>query len=1486
MNNLLYWDKNPLKIKTINVNSGRSQTTVIINELSTPKFVLDAIRKAETAGAKAVSQPLKSYYGQHWRQKLAFAEDADEGSANVDGSGDFEGYSGCTDEHIGGGGSSQDIADTEDFGVTEADLVLGPKIAVARPKAPASRSTESVRLISPVAAWPEDSIMTIKEKITVWLGVPIFEQHLYWHVDGSIELPYAVWTEHGPVSINLRAKADHCRKPTEKSIILPINQELYEARATIKIECNDNWRLLGPSPSGRGRAPDKNTLMLIRLDDFFANSSTAANTNDRQQIEYYYYGLIVAYWPMLTKDAFVLYVTDRAAVSSSYPELDKPIDLLRDKYTRESRIISVNYRFLAKARHKINTQDSRKEKTAYDIRGLKTAIVAVLARVLPVGATNISIRNLFDFIRVSRCMPEAQAYVMHGLGRWHLNKSCVQARSQIRIWPADFRRGLTLAISLRKNDQDSFHQHDSNMVAEKEMARFIFVNIAENGTLLIKTTWLEEEERDFAEIIGVMQRFVGPIIDNINNSAGAPVLIQGRLPALTAHTITVVRVNAIILWSKFMNERDFKDFIASFDPAIRAGIIENRIIVSSNRINSKYDFVFKKGIHNYNAAAIENNLIGPLLALLQNQYTYMSNNSAAQRWRQFYNGRAMSISHRTSDVKIEISDINDAEFATFVDYMYTAITAFMCAARSSVGTTAIVPSKRIKKLKEVDPELYNLKKYGHKRAYSIICQGPKQPTIWTEDEVSRLKTADAAKLSKYWNFTTGREARYSCPNPKYPHFFFITGVHPKNYCLPCCRKRPKNIEDARLAAIASICAKKHLFNPETDFANVRDAARQRHIINYGRALDIDRVARLPKELTMHLFQEAESRIYVIKGVPQSLPSERETTGYGLLWAVAHALDIDISALARDTVAALRQHPRLLASVGGGGILERIFGQDTKLFYYFDKIFIKKDPITSKELQIAGWTSDDWTRLVLEVLVYRLNIFVIIFEDITALATSDDFGAIAVETSSKEAKFDILIDRRLPNIASSLAHLKIGSRIIYVVKKGPMYYPILHIDETTYYKNNKAINKTFAPTSNIFTIITAALAREASHIKRRPTYDQVSEFIKQSGNKYTIEQKFIDLLGRCFAITVSSANHKFIVPLWPDLYRSDKICLVFTGPEPPAQSTLAALTNFAALYNKWAPEPLVIGPVITDVCGQAYLQTSCGAAPIGPAKADRSTTFGHNVGEINKKMYRMKNNNSLYKSKWRDEVPKAIYDNYIYDVFAATFIRHITNNNTDGAAMRSKIKKLLCGSKRGRAEIIEDISALVDTSSTDGGAHLPKEDADIIVNYIRAKDNTAADLVSLLDNNKWAFDNRQWHQLINFAAESSKIDAESSSKKEEVLSKIRAIAEEFCVVGDKANASTNGPLEKPQHIVPCGIENANLASSQTNNTVFCHGPKLVIKDETTMKDLVDIFAADISQPLKARIMKSSSALFGRHTIDFFHFKPTPLERIIVREAPTV
>jgi 5'-3' exonuclease len=113
-------------------------------------------------------------------------------------------------------------------------------------------------------------------------------------------------------------------------------------------------------------------------------------------------------------------------------------------------------------------------------------------------------------------------------------------------------------------------------------------------------------------------------------------------------------------------------------------------------------------------------------------------------------------------------------------------------------------------------------------------------------DLNSVSKKNASKYIKYYNFTTKSNVYYTCPNPRYPNFSFLIGIHTQDYCVPCCKK--KGNQDPK---VYSGCLKDHLY------ADVDKLTKKsRYIINYGKSIEYRRLSHLPDAIKSYFLQYA------------------------------------------------------------------------------------------------------------------------------------------------------------------------------------------------------------------------------------------------------------------------------------------------------------------------------------------------------------------------------------------------------------------------------------------------------------------------------------------------------------------------------------------------------------------------------------------------------------------------------------------------------
>jgi hypothetical protein len=702
--------------------------------------------------------------------------------------------------------------------------------------------------------YPEDKLSELKEKIQIATGIPTYRQHLFYVNSGGVQTTYRHAID-GPVSVDIRAMAP------AGVLGLPIDNFMVSRRESLRTSAYDTIR------SVDNEFDLGHIAYVVDLLDYITPiiSQLRERIDDPHTFMQVYYGFVVKYWPALSPNAFNSLIVRPSELPVLYPDLAPTTPMLISRYRAESEIIGKKY-----------AESAVIEKWAEE--HISVAVVQMIAFVSPLAKTMINIRNLFDKLRVSVIIPEIQAWIDVNGVKYILRKRHIKNGSDIGFPTRSiFREGITMAISLRKRDQESFHEKLTHSTAENEQSRYLFLNIQPNGVYYMKTMWNEEDHLELDEVIEIVAKFVSPIITGVNG-LGRLVFLQGsKLAELSSSTIRFDTLSICLFWGKTINEGLQKLLRAQWEPYLQARITAPRNVIQPDR----YEFLFRKGMYDFDPAHVDR-IMSMTVIGAENQYAYLTMPAVKTKWEQNFEGRVVRMSLRSSDVRFEVLNIRRDEFEIF--YGFIADFCHKCGKvpqiRDNSANISATADQKLNRLKEQDPDLFNLKKHGTNRQYSVLCQKPRQPIAYTDDEIKRMSKADLAKLTKFYNFTFKRPAYYGCPSKNYPHMAFITGVHPKNYCLPCCNKKA-NVEGRSREKIQQACLEAGIY------AGEKGVGPLGHVMAYGKALDVGRMSKTPPEMEKILIKPSAGNYYLL-GVPQTFGAMKYA---GILHACAEVMGV-------------------------------------------------------------------------------------------------------------------------------------------------------------------------------------------------------------------------------------------------------------------------------------------------------------------------------------------------------------------------------------------------------------------------------------------------------------------------------------------------------------------------------------------------------------------------------------------------------------------
>lgn len=459
------------------------------------------------------------------------------------------------------------------------------------------------------------------------------------------------------------------------------------------------------------------------------------------------------------------------------------------------------------------------------------------ASVVMHGTVNLNLRNLFEFLHASPEYP----FVWYQWGT---------------------RRPLKVARSVDNRNEELYERMKSKLkhgvvvyVGGNRGADILLTFTSTGYT--VTGTWTETVTLDNA--IKLLKTAAEPLIVQINSASRDVFTSQLRLTYIQKWMhLAGVELQLI-----------FTHTITTAQYAAMTALLESDV---GDRLINYYDgqWWFTKGVY-----------YEPMTDPPQNGYMYLTDLGAREAYQASRRGLLMDFAHRTTSLTATVYGLSRHDLPYWYSYVLFLMERLLVAKPIGTSTTAI----GLKSLKDRDPELYN-PRFGKHIVYSRICQKPHQPRAYSVVEYEGLSGAERKRSVKYHNFTTSEVMWYNCPTTKYPHMTFITGKHPKGYCLPCCKKSQQNVE-AHMR-----CLTDHTYSVEA-------TVESRYIMNYGRPINPGRLGRLPDALEKRLMYDSLSVDAVVavpnrRGRPPIGTSTRTSHYiYGVdgtaLGAVAHAL---------------------------------------------------------------------------------------------------------------------------------------------------------------------------------------------------------------------------------------------------------------------------------------------------------------------------------------------------------------------------------------------------------------------------------------------------------------------------------------------------------------------------------------------------------------------------------------------------------------------
>ena len=420
--------------------------------------------------------------------------------------------------------------------------------------------------------------------------------------------------------------------------------------------------------------------------------------------------------------------------------------------------------------------------------------------------------------------------------------------------------------------------------------------IIDKLTYSVLTAWPDHKMLLFSDIVKLTTEILNPIIGMINKHGNEIFSnMPMQLPLLSEHNAIQAQTAVSITWNAIVTGSDIGRFEQLISNWKYAGLIREH---QSTAYVS--EFFINKGMFVSDIRKLYNHVD------VTNTYAYMSVPTIYNRWQMiFKRGKVMRIHYQQNSIKFEFTNIRDAEYKILEYYICNLIHDATTTLKWNITPTNV---KKIRRLKENDPIAFG------ERGYSEACQQNKQPIGYNIAEYNALSESAKNTKVKYTNFTTNEHYYYGCPTRENPYLYFITGIHPDNICLPCCKST--KIQNPDKMRVYNACVRQH------KYTDTGATTMSKYVINFRDDIPIGRLAYLPPD-SVDLIMHGESGIiptrqdvithhrYFAIGVPQNTAAIARC---GLLFCILQLFSLSLSDFINMIKAFLIKNPMAFHSV--------------------------------------------------------------------------------------------------------------------------------------------------------------------------------------------------------------------------------------------------------------------------------------------------------------------------------------------------------------------------------------------------------------------------------------------------------------------------------------------------------------------------------------------------------------------------------------------
>lgn len=1414
-----------------------------------------------------------------------------------------------------------------DASLTTSDIMVAKKQDTRTLKSDEAHTTKGTPTLEFIyhTIWNIDTPLDLREKIWTYLNIPTFCQYLSVRTaaDDIIPLYYNIYNNNKLIRLSI----EQVLTTTEKYNGIPILNKYYAFRDFFFVQTLDNFEIMEKFANiGTTSA----VLDLYDARDFLGNLDLGPLRKDKNTEQLLYYGFFILFWPMFTDDVFHEYIVANGNISElakMYPDLLPRQSDRKTANENEYKLFNLFYTLTKTGTVADKKMLAEIEKTMY-IRIAKNTIIN-----FSYGEnrrTILSLRNLFDRLVLSEEIVAVKFSTLYADQRIDLHKTYKTTK--------ELQQPVILNSLIIRCILTEIIVHDK----QRHIAQNVLdVHIFENGNYSVKCEWADSTHYTFDAAIKLAADFVNKkLIAPINKMKGDVLHHSYDLIPITQGVVKFANINAEVFYRKNLDTRNLHLFRLVMQEFYEAGIYTSDLSKEDDNFN--FTYYLRKGSYQQ-----DRELLHKKYQSIANTYEYLTKTSTASKWSQIYvRNKAINIILRNTDLKFSLVGMWDTEFN--IAYSYILLALYMLYSNAIQKNSKYIAllskeakvddqlsgQRNIKSLKQIDPVLYDFKRYNSDLVYSKICQKPNQPKILTIAEYKALPEKERAKAIKYWNFTTQTDTYYYAPNPKYPYINFIVGKHPLNYCIPCAKKTSFEKKSNIKHKIYEACIKSHAYEHERK--NI--ITDTRYIMNYGKPIDAGRLCKLPENTLEPFFYEGfyenagfeeecyQADKFFLVGIEQDWEG---IPRMGILHIIAAALEIRIDAFISEIKKKILANPTLFNILLNGKILREFY--DHKAFIdAIHKIFIHTSRthtlVEDEILQL------NWMEIFTDILFYYFNIVVVEFIDQRYRYSHSDGMAAANESASLDKqKFDME-----EAMAGDFVELKLNQRIdvvasdagaqyryLIVLTKHTHIYPIYIANPIVYFKtkvvNQRIFNRAdpiigiFAKfvlyakqhisveidglsneaTANELVQLTQANAVTDNKSKYIASYyttlAAIDEYLEDNPSvKYEITKMYVNAHNMCYYIAIKDKSGNIVyLPISLTKWSPRKNVVIDHTPFLySGKMDLKSLNRYLAGYNAWIADKYADDGIRIDkwiatpqkkVFGfmfeavNYYFNNIAESAALAIKKVP-VWIMPYDISEINKQIYA---NAPIKTDPLVNSISDGFYKNHLYQLLLLEFNTLFAREKN--SELRTKLKKIIMGSgKTSLIELFDEIAKV-----------LTKYYAEFTTSMAAAATKKAtASTYGDEANIMWEALKMEDYNRIIEVINAGIVDF---MDKPEIFRTIDQAVFNFDKIAiNRFKSMSRDQIKKElsalaKKIVQIGsppkvtdVPNI-LVPCATNKAYYCRANKLVIP-EKRLDALLDILVADIQNPLKEKWI--FAPLFADNIINFLKFEVHPLETISV------